>query len=75
MASKAIVTTQQTGQGAALTPYIESARKYAKKSKAPHTLTVYSSAWREFESFAAAHGWAALPAQPDTVKAQRHLCL
>lgn len=47
--------------------YTESARKYARKSKAPHTLAIYSSAWREFQAFAEARGLSALPAIPSTV--------
>lgn len=64
MAENSLVTTAQSGT---LAPYMESARRYARQSKAPHTLAQYASAWREFEDFAMRNGWAALPATPSTV--------
>jgi integrase len=52
-----------------LMAYSDSARRYARKSKADHTLKLYGAAWREFEAFAAQHGAAALPASMETVTA------
>jgi len=64
MTSKALTTTHAETSIAA---YAESARKYARKSKAPHTLAMYGSAWREFQHFTESRGLAALPATPATV--------
>jgi site-specific recombinase XerD len=63
MTSKALTTTRSTS----INVYTESARKYARQSKAPHTLAMYGSAWREFQHFAELRGVAALPATPGAV--------
>ena len=52
---------------AAITPYSDSALKYARKSKSDRTLKLYGAAWREFEHYAVQHGATALPATPRTV--------
>lgn len=56
-----------TNNTASINLYTEAARKYARKSKADHTLAMYASAWREFEAFAGARGLSVLPATPSTV--------
>jgi len=45
----------------------ESARKYAKASKAPNTIRTYKLFWREFEHFTQGRGADSLPATPQTV--------
>ena len=40
---------------------------YVEASLAPSTRRAYASGLRDFESWAAANGWAALPASPETV--------
>lgn len=45
----------------------DSAKRYARRSKAPNTLRVYRSALREFEHFAQRREARALPASPSTV--------
>jgi integrase len=47
-----------------ITQYVESAKKYAAKSRAASTIRAYQSAWKEFAAFA---GDGALPATPQTV--------
>lgn len=45
----------------------DNAKRYAQWSKAPNTLRVYKTAWREFEHFAEEHFGQALPATPQAV--------
>ncbi len=45
----------------------ESAKKYARKSKADNTLRTYKTFWAEFENYAAQRGEPSLPASPETV--------
>ena len=47
--------------------YLETAQRYAKKSRAVNTQRAYKAAWAEFTAWAAERGADALPAQPDTV--------
>lgn len=45
----------------------DTARDYIGQAKAPATVRAYRSDWRDFTAWAAAHGLAALPAEPSTV--------
>ena len=45
----------------------ERLREYVSRSKAPNTVRAYAADWRDFSVWSEQHGWAALPARPETV--------
>jgi integrase len=61
------VTIPPTGVDVALNKLEDEARGYVTASRAASTVRAYSSDWRAFTAWCAAHGLDALPAQPTTV--------
>jgi site-specific recombinase XerD len=53
--------------GGELTSTAERLREYISRSKAPNTVRAYAADWRDFSAWCGQHGWAALPARPETV--------
>ncbi len=59
--------TLTTTERKAVTPYVESARRYAAKSKAANTKRAYRTAWANFTGWCEQHDLSPLPADVGTV--------